>query len=525
MLNLSDFAARSAKYVLILLWAHVPVTALIWAGRDGFAVPVVMAVLCCAATLAYRANPRGIQAATVISAAFAVIIALLVFQMRGHPWQPDMHMYFFAGLALTTLFLRWQAVLAFTGVVAVHHLVLNYAMTEAVFSGEADLTRVLLHAAILLLEAGPLLFLTFTVAAMFARVSQSLDDAQTARKTAEDLTQRAEASQVELAAAVAELGDGLLQLSQGHLNHRIIDRKGATVDTKLESLRGDFNHLAEKLAHIFDIVSESANMVRAASSETATAAQHIAQKAEVQATTLNQAAETLTALNSLFGQTASLAQEANVQIQSNRAEVERSGKVLIDATNAMSAIEESALLIRQSVDSIDDIAFQTSLLALNASVEAARAGNSASGFAVVAQEVRNLAQRASVSAAEIRRLILDSDVRVTAGSAVVAAVAASLREVISGTGKSAEIVQTITTRIQSQTDNLGELTQNVYSLELTAQQFAGASEQTTATSASLREQAGALAKSIAQFTNVGNEVAAAGWETPMNHGEKLTRAS
>lgn len=524
MLNLSDFAARSAKYVLILMWAHVPLTALIWAGRDGFTVPAVMACICGAATLAYRAGPRGMQAATVISAAFALIIALLVFQMRGHPWQTDMHMYFFAGLAISALFLRWQAVLAFTAVVAVHHLVLNYAMTEAVFPGEADLARVLLHAGILILEAVPLLFLTLMIEAMFARANTNLTDAQVARKTAEDITQRSEAAQVELEKVVAALGDGLLRLSQGRLGHRIADQDVGS-SSELASLRSDFNQLAIRLTQIFDAVSQSAQMVRAASGETADAAHHIAQKAEIQANTVNQAADTLTELNTLFGQTANLAQEANVQIQSNRAEVERSGAVLQDATSAMAAIEDSARLIRQSVDAIDDIAFQTNLLALNAGVEAARAGTSASGFAVVAQEVRNLAQRASTSAAEIRRLILDSDIRVTAGSAVVAAIATSLREVISGTGKSAQIVQTITTRVQSQADNLGELTQNVRALEMAAQQFAGAAEQTTATSSSLREQADALAQSITQFTDGAAGVGASDWDSPGAQSGMFRRAS
>ena len=522
MLNLSDFAARSAKYVLILMWAHVPLTALIWAGRDGFAVPAVMAALCGAATLAFRARPHGMRAATVISAAFAMIIALLVFQMRGHQWQPDLHMYFFAGLAITALFLRWQAVLAFTGVVAVHHLVLNYAMTEAVFAGEADLARVLLHAAILILEAGPLLFLTFMIESMFARVNHSLDDAQAARKAAEDITLRSEAGQAALEKSVSALGNGLMRLSNGQLNHRIQWDEDAS--NKLAALRTDYNQLAARLTEIFDGVSESAQMVRAASGETAAAAHHIAQKAEVQANTVNQAADTLAELNTLFGQTAGLAQEANVQIQSNRAEVERSGPVLADATSAMAAIEESARMIRQSVDAIDDIAFQTNLLALNAGVEAARAGDSASGFAVVAQEVRNLAQRASTSAAEIRRLILDSDMRVSAGSAVVAAIASSLRDVISGTGKSAEIVQTITTRVQSQANNLGELTQNVRALEMAAQQFAGAAEQTTATSSSLREQADALAQSIAAFTGGGARAQASDWDMPAAQSGMIRRA-
>ncbi len=524
MVNLSDLATRAGKYILILLWAHVPLTMLVGLVHPGGSVPIVVAALCAVATLVYRMNPKGVQSATVTSAAYAVIIALLVFEMRGDAWQPDMHMYFFTGLAITALFLRWQAIVAFTGVVAVHHLVLNYAMTEAVFPGQADLARVLLHAVVLLLEAGPLLFMTLMISAIFARLNTTLGEADDARRIAETVLHDAKASQDHLARAVARMGDGLDRLAKGDLQHRIDDSDADIFTKDLAVLRRDFNHLAERLTQTFDSVSESATMVLAASNETAAAAREIAHKAESQANTVNQSAGNLTELNALFGQTAALASEANAQIQSNRADVERSGEVLEEAVKAMGQIEHSAQLIRQSVDAIDDIAFQTNLLALNAGVEAARAGDSASGFAVVAQEVRNLAQRASISAAEIRRLILDSDVHVSAGSAVVAATASSLRDVIIGTSKSAEIVQNITTRAQAQADNLSELTSGVSELEMSAQQFAGAAEQTTATSASLRERANTMARVIADFTSGKLDAAPQNWDDMDGHRDDFRRA-
>ncbi len=512
MYSFDDLAKKTAKYFLYLLWAHVPlVTALsLFFSGDGLAAPVVVALLCGAATLTYRANPQGVQNAMVGAAVLAINVAVLVFLMHGHPWQPDMHMYFFAGLAISALFIRWQAVLVFTLVVAVHHLVLNYAMTEAVFPGQADLERVILHAGILLLEAAPLLFMTFTLSAIVVRMNAILADTQQAQRTAESLTSAATLQQEHLEKVVQALSNGLQSLSQGDLSHRILDTGGAVFLGDTVQLKDDFNQLGERLTQTFASVLDSAQFVRAASDETASAARDIARQAELQANTVNQSSTQLSELNGLLGQTASLAGDANTKIQRNRNEVERSGKVLAEAVQAMTLIEQSAQLVRQSVDAIDDIAFQTNLLALNAGVEAARAGDSASGFAVVAQEVRNLAQRASVTAAEIRRLILDSDVHVTHGSTLLGSTATALRALIDGTNEAAEIVKTITERAQSQSQNLQLLTDGVHGLEMSAQQFAGAAEETTATSASLHEHANMMAAVVSAFVKSGGAQAGAG---------------
>ncbi len=501
MLSLQDFTRNAARYIVYLLWAHVPLTSAIslGLGQDGWHVPLVVLALCLAATAAYKVNPNGVQTAMVASASFALTIALLVYMMRGHPWQPDMHMYFFTGLAISALFLRWQAVLTFTGVVAAHHLVLNYALTEAVFPGQSDLARVLLHAVILVIEAVPLLFLTVMLGRIFAQLDVTLEQATDAQKAAESLSHAARAQKQDLSRAVEVLGAALQRLSRGDFQHRIAVDDPDDFPVEVASLREDFNATAQRLADTFDTVTQTATLVLAAANETAAAASEIAQKADGQAHTVNASAAHLDGLNALFGQTAELATNANTQMLENAAEVERSGKVLQQAVAAMKRIEDSARVIRQSVDAIDDIAFQTNLLALNAGVEAARAGDSASGFAVVAQEVRNLAQRASQSAAEIRSLILDSDTHVSHGSTVVAATAASLAGLIEGSTKTAQIIQTITARTHEQSATLSDLTAGVMALELSAQQFAGAAEQTNSTSATLRGQAHNLAAAIAEF--------------------------
>src|SRR5947199_2154378 len=109
----------------------------------------------------------------------------------------------------------------------------------------------------------------------------------------------------------------------------------------------------------------------------------------------------------------------------------------------MNGISQAAGKISQIIGVIDEIAFQTNMLALNAAGEAARAGDQGRGFAVVAAEVRNLAQRSAAAAKEIKGLIHDSAEKVKQGARLVNRSGETLQEIVAGVKKVSDIIAEI----------------------------------------------------------------------------------
>jgi len=122
----------------------------------------------------------------------------------------------------------------------------------------------------------------------------------------------------------------------------------------------------------------------------------------------------------------------------------------------MSAIHASSKKMAEIISVIDGIAFQTNILALNAAVEAARAGEQGRGFAVVASEVRNLAQRSSKAAREIKLLIDDSAREVAAGNLHVSAAGATMESIVTSVRKVTDIVAEIAAASEEQQLGIGQ---------------------------------------------------------------------
>jgi methyl-accepting chemotaxis protein len=181
-----------------------------------------------------------------------------------------------------------------------------------------------------------------------------------------------------------------------------------------------------------------------------------------------------------------------------------------EVVSTMEDINEASDKIVNIISVIDSIAFQTNILALNAAVEAARAGEQGRGFAVVAVEVRNLAQRASAAAGEIKSLIGASVEKIEDGTKLVAQAGLTMEEIVNSIRGVTAIMSEISAASVEQTSGIEQVNQAITQMDDVTQQNAALVEQAAASAESLEQQTQHLSAAVANFKLQGNSLSSYG---------------
>jgi len=249
------------------------------------------------------------------------------------------------------------------------------------------------------------------------------------------------------------------------------------------------DRMAVKLNDIIGSVMASAEQIAAASQQTSATAQNLSEGASEQAASVEETTASVEQLNASVQQNTESARATNGIAETAADEARRGGDAVGRTVGAMNEIANKITLI-------EDIAYKTNLLSLNAAIEAARAGEHGKGFSVVAGEVRQLAENSREAAQQINDL---------AGSSVAIAEDAGklLEHIVPGISKTADLVQEITASSEEQTSGVGQISEAMTQLDGATQRNAASSEELAATAEQLSAQAEQLQTTVAFFTLLG----------------------
>lgn len=270
----------------------------------------------------------------------------------------------------------------------------------------------------------------------------------------------------------------------------------------------------ERLSVTAAQVADSVGAIRTAAGEISQGSNDLASRTERQASALQETVATMAEIAATVSMNAENSEKARALAADALRRAETGGSAVSSVVNAMSSIESSSARIGAIIQVMEEISFQTKLLALNAAVEAARAGESGKGFAVVAQEVRSLADRSRQASQQIRDLITESSREVGQGVSLAGGAGEALSGIVEIVRKVAEIAPEIAAGSREQARSIAEINKALADLDSATQQNAALVEESSASAASLADQATQLVEVVSSFGGGEKPAAAAAPRSP-----------
>src|SRR5260370_13836771 len=154
--ELANLREITSKTLLAVLWLQVPIAVAIGVMRGtAWIVPAALvAAMALAAMMSWRASGNGLSTRLIFAVALMGAVSVLAFELAGHPWQIDMHMYFFAALAWLVAYCDYRPIVVGTVAVVLHHLALNFLLPAAIYPYGGDFCPLLLHPPLLPIQPG-----------------------------------------------------------------------------------------------------------------------------------------------------------------------------------------------------------------------------------------------------------------------------------------------------------------------------------------------------------------------------------
>ncbi|ASL46663.1 Aerotaxis receptor [Burkholderia sp. AD24] len=300
----------------------------------------------------------------------------------------------------------------------------------------------------------------------------------------------------QLATPIRDMSGFATRLAAGDLTADLEIARHDDLGDVLQAL----NQLKANLAAIvFDVRAQITGMLDNAR-EISSGNVDLARRTELQAASLEETAATMEELTTTVQANADASVRALDLAKDAQAAAAVGGQIAGQVEQTMAGITAASRRIADITGVIDGIAFQTNILALNAAVEAARAGESGRSFAVVAGEVRMLAQRCAASSKEIKSVVEASASEVAVGTELVARTTSQMRVIDEAVSRVSSIIVEVANASSEQAEGIRQVNQAVSHLDGATQQNAALVEQAAATAQRLAEQADVLDEAVRLFT-------------------------
>lgn len=466
LISLSAIRRRADRLMLALvwiLWAISLAMGLLTAQALVALVPGTLLALL--ATLACLLLP-GKLATRLLFAFILMAYSALLIQLGGG--ETEYHFSVFVLLSALLAWRDWKPVVMGAAVIAVHHLVFNYLQADGLFG-------------IVVFAMGPGLDMVITHAIFV--VAQTIILVLMALRMEKDALS---ASEIAKLAAVINREPGILTLTQDvHPSHSSFAR---TFSLTLGTMRSTLEQVTHGVTQLLDDAQTLLQRNTALSERTDNQAQSLAVAACAMEQLLSAAAQTSEKASEARG----LALQASDVAQ-------QGGENIRAAMASMVHIRDESLRINGILELIDGIAFQTNILSLNASVEAARAGVHGKGFAVVAAEVRTLALRCESAAKDIRQLIAASVESTQQGANQVEQAGITMQVMIGSIESLHRLVEALSLMSDQQRATILQINGSIASIDASVQENVQHVAQTMQVAQQQQRQTGELKTAISVF--------------------------
>ena len=299
----------------------------------------------------------------------------------------------------------------------------------------------------------------------------------------------------ELKKYISDIDSKLAQMADGKMDLSISN-----------DYRGEFMPIQKAMKQILDSLNHALLQINETTSHVSDESQHMASEAQVlssgvvqQASAVEELSASIKSLSEQVNFTSKDADTARKFSSDAALQLQACNQKMEDLASAMKDIAKSSAQITGIIKTIEDISFQTNILALNAAVEAARAGAAGKGFAVVADEVQSLANKSSLAAKDIAKLIKDSMRLVEHGTSLSADTTETLSDGVKGAQKSTELVQRIADSAKNQAEALSQLTEGMNQISDVVHSNATTAEKSATSAQELQNRAEELKISVQKF--------------------------